>query len=75
MSRINREQLHALLNYARFIKDTRLAALVMRTLDGDSLYHNSMLERCTAIYQSAHSSDEFRRAQEPAKDRAKKAPR
>lgn len=66
-NRVNKQQLEALLNYARYIEDTRLASLVMRTLDGDSLYHNSMLESCAAAYAGAHHSAEFKRAQKPAK--------
>jgi len=59
---IDREQLKDLLAYAREIEDVRLATLCMRTLDGDSLYHNSMIERCTAAHAGAHTSREFKRA-------------
>ena len=73
MDHINKEQLQELLNYARHVQDGRLTALVMRTLDGDSLYHASMLERCTAAYAGAHNGPEFKRAQRPIAVRTKKS--
>jgi hypothetical protein len=60
--RLTRDQLRQLQSYANYISDGRLASLVMRALDGDSLYHNSIMERCAAAYAGAHRSDEFKRA-------------
>jgi hypothetical protein len=59
---LTRDQLHQLLTYARHVEDGRLAAVCMRALDGDSMYHSSIMERCAAAYAGAHMSDEFKLA-------------
>lgn len=63
--RLTKDQLHQLLAYARSIKDTRLSAVCLRAIDGDSAYHSSLMERCSAAYAGAHNSDEFKRASKP----------
>lgn len=59
---ITRDHLHQLLEYARHIRDTRLAAACSRAIDGDSAYHSSIMERCTAAYAGAHMTREFKQA-------------
>ena len=59
---LTRDQLKQLLEYARHIEDVRLAGACMRALDGDSMYHSSIMERCAAAYAGAHMSEEFKRA-------------
>jgi hypothetical protein len=59
---LTRDQLRQLLAYARHIEDGRLVAVCMRAIDGDSMYHSSIMERCAAAYAGAHMSDEFKHA-------------
>jgi len=58
--RLTKEQLRQLLAYAHHIRDTGLAAACSRAIDGDSAYHNSIMERCAAAYAGAHMSREFK---------------
>ena len=47
---IAREQIEEVLKHARLIGDKSLAACASRALDGDSVYHASMLKRCAKHY-------------------------
>lgn len=60
--RITDEQIRQLLAYAQHIGDGRLAACAMRALDGDSMYNDSLRERCAAAYAGARVSADFRKA-------------
>lgn len=62
-SRITRSQIEALLKYAKHIGDTSLASCAMRALDGDSLYHAGLVERCASAYAGARNTADFKAAQ------------